>query len=256
MLKNKHKRFRWSTRLAYAVGLITSDGNLSRDQRHISFVSKNVELVQTFQKALGLHHKIQRRARGGERAKKYFYVDFSNKMLYAFLTAIGLTPAKSKTIRSVLVPEKFFADFLRGLFDGDGTFYSYYDTRWPNSFAFRLSLASASLHFIHWLKNKLTQLYKVKGFIHQGAGVYNLEYTKGDSRILITKMYHRGRLLFFAQKQYKISQALIKDKKFGLIKLQKQRRASSAVERCPEEAGVPSSTLGPGIIFFAAMVKW
>ena len=37
----------WSPDLAYAVGLLATDGNLSSDRRHMSFISKDRDLVET-----------------------------------------------------------------------------------------------------------------------------------------------------------------------------------------------------------------
>jgi hypothetical protein len=37
--------------LYYAIGLITTDGSLSKDERHIVFTSKDKEMVQLFQKS-------------------------------------------------------------------------------------------------------------------------------------------------------------------------------------------------------------
>lgn len=224
--QNQEKvKIEWSPNFAYAIGLITSDGCLSSDGRHIQFVSKDLELVEKFKIALAITNKIFRVARGGETFKKYYRVGLGDKVFYRFLNSIGLTSAKSKTIQSVSVPNEFFADFLRGLFDGDGTIYSYWDTRWPKSFCFKISFASASLNFTNWLKEKLTNLYGVKGILHKGKGVWNLEYTKGDSKILSTVMYCQANLLFLERKYLKVKEMLEQDKLLGLPMLQKQRMA-------------------------------
>lgn len=226
-LQNKVKT-EWSPNFAYAIGLITSDGCLHRDKRHMSFSSKDIELIKKFKTALGLKNKPTKSARGGETTKKYYSVHFGDKIFYQFLNSIGLTVAKSKTIKSVFVPDEYFADFLRGLFDGDGTFYTFWDKRWPNSFGFKTAFASASLKFTKWLKEKLTNLYDTKGCLHKGAGVTNLEYVKGDTKKIYQAMYYRDDLLFFSKKYIKIKNALKKDEKFGLIFLQKQQKAAVA----------------------------
>ncbi len=96
------------------------------------------------------------------------------------------------------VPDEFFADFLRGLFDGDGTFYTYWDTRWPRSFVYKISFASASSDFIIWFKDRLTQLYRVKGYICKGDGVLNIQYTKGDSEKFLL-LCIIGKVCFFCR---------------------------------------------------------
>ena len=205
-------RIEWSSNFAYAIGLIASDGNLAKEKGRISIKSADKGLVNNFKFALGLRNKNTKSARGGEKTKKYLNVYFRDITFYKFLNEIGLTPAKSKTIKKVIIPDKFFADFLRGFFDGDGTFYSYWDKRWPNSFVFQMSFASASYKFIQWLKNKLTKFYKVKGFVCRGDGVFNLRYVKRDSRKLYQIMYYGDNLLFLERKYFKIKNALEKDK--------------------------------------------
>ncbi len=48
----------WSPAVAYAVGLIATDGNLSRDGRHISVVSKDLDLLETLCRCLGLRVSV------------------------------------------------------------------------------------------------------------------------------------------------------------------------------------------------------
>lgn len=221
-------QIKWSSNFAYAIGLITSDGNLSSNKKKIGFVSKDLELIQKFKIALRITSKIHKYPRGQKPFKKYYNITIGDKVFYQFLNTIGLKSAKSKTIKFVRIPDQYFADFLRGLFDGDGTFYYYWDKRWPNSFGFKLSFISASIQFINWLKKKLTQAYKVKGYLHPGKGVVNLEYVKGDSKRIFAAMYYRNAPLFLNRKYRKLEKAITQDRKFGLEALQKQRHAAVA----------------------------
>jgi len=43
----------WTDRLAYAVGLAATDGNLSGDRRHLVFDSEDAQLVETFLVCVG-----------------------------------------------------------------------------------------------------------------------------------------------------------------------------------------------------------
>lgn len=221
----------WSQNFAYAIGLITSDGWLSKDKRHLGFRSKDLELINTFRNAPGLKNKISKYQ---DDKRIYFTISFGDKIFYNFLNNLGLYNAKSKTIAKVDIPDIFFPDFLRGLFDGDGSFYNFRDKRWPNSFGFKLSFASASPSFITWLKNRISSLFDIYGYLHKGAGVINLEYTKWASKKIISVMYYSNNILFLKRKYFKIKSAMKKDKKFGLEYLQKPRgRASSAVRALP-----------------------
>jgi hypothetical protein len=198
----------WRSDLAYAIGLIASDGHLSKDLHRIGMHSKDLEMINLFKKALQVKNKIGRNARGGEKEKKYFYTSFKSKQFYSFLQNIGITPVKSKTIQSVEIPNEFFADFVRGFFDGDGTFWTHWDKRWPNSYVYHVAFYSASKPFIEWLQNKMQILYQVKGLIKKGAGVYEIRYAKGDSRKIFQKMYYKDDLLFLSRKYSKMKGVL------------------------------------------------
>lgn len=106
----------WSNDLAYIVGLMTTDGNLSIDGRHISFTSKDIQLIKTFKKCLGIKNKIGLKTSGFSE-KKYPHIQFGDINFYKWLVGIGLTPHKSKTLGKLEIPDKYFFDFLRGHFD-------------------------------------------------------------------------------------------------------------------------------------------
>lgn len=195
---------RWSSELAYAVGLITTDGSLSIDGRHIAFVSKDRQLISTFKNCLGLKNKIGLRRGGFTGKKNYYCVQFGDVNFYEWLLNIGLTPNKTKTINKLLIPDEFFMDFLRGHFDGDGCFYSYWDKRWPNSFMFYTSFISHSLPHIKWLKKKINKLFKVDGSITIGRNVWVFRFAKSSSRVLISKMYHNKNVPCLERKRIKI----------------------------------------------------
>jgi len=143
---------RWSSEFAYAIGLLVTDGSLSKDGRHIVLVSKDREMIENFMKALDFQNKIGRHSRGSSIDKKYYRVQFGDVNFYNFLLKIGLMPNKTKIIRDVKIPSKYFFDFLRGHFDGDGSFYSYWDPRWRSSFMFYTVFVSASKNHIEWLQ--------------------------------------------------------------------------------------------------------
>lgn len=199
---------KWTPNLAYAIGLITSDGYLAKKTKLVGFCSKEIEMINLYKQAMNIAKKPGRHARGGEKEKKYYYIEFKSKQFYEYLNRIGVTATKSRTISHVTVPDAVFADFFRGLFDGDGTFWTTWDKRWPNSFVYILGISSASTDFINWLKNRLTNLYGVRGYVAKGAGVLTIRYTKRDSKVLFEKMYYSDNLLRLERKYQKIKNAL------------------------------------------------
>ena len=201
-------RVTWSSEFAYAIGLLTADGCLLNDGRHIDFTSKDYEQVATFKKCLKLETKISIKYSGI--GNRYYRVQFSDVLFREFLMSIGLTPAKSKTIESVLIPDKYFGDFLRGYFDGDGTSYSFYDSVFPKSYRFYVSFISASPRFIQWLQEKIQTMIEIKGHFSRtlGKDYIQLKYAKKEAMIICDYMYDNKEGPFLKRKHLKITRSM------------------------------------------------
>lgn len=205
---------KWCEKLAYAVGLLATDGCLYNDGRHIDFTSQDVQLIKTFQKCVGIKNKIGFKI-SGYSVKKCPHIQFGDVAFYKWLLTIGITPHKSKTISDLKIPNKYFFDFLRGHFDGDGCCYSYWDKRWRSSFMFYMTFASASENHITWLRKKIKKLTSVNGFVSKTTknDFFQLRYAKKESKILIPKMYHRMGLPCLNRKFEKLQSILEVDDK-------------------------------------------
>jgi|WetSurMetagenome_2_1015567.scaffolds.fasta_scaffold18844_6 hypothetical protein len=199
----RREKIKWTPYLAYVVGLITSDGCLYNDGRHISITSKDGDLLNTVKEILGLKVKIGYKTSGFS-DKKYLHLQFGDVKLYKWLQQIGLTPKKSRTIGDLKIPDKYFFDFLRGLFDGDGCFYSYWDKSWKSSFMFYVNFCSASKKFLKWLRKMLFKNAQVRGFIKPGNKVFILEFAKREGLRIIKGMYRKSNAPCLARKKDKI----------------------------------------------------
>lgn len=200
----------WSHRLAYVVGLLASDGCLSPNGRHIIFVSKDAEQIRNFKSLLRIKNKTGR-SRSGYEGIKIPRVQFGDVLFYRFLLNIGLKPNKSLTIGKIHVPDTYFFDFLRGVFDGDGSTYSYWDKRWKSSFMFYVQFASASPAFIGWLQRELFRRLSVRGHITRTVGHSNLQlkYAKQEGLKVLRSMYKRARRgTYLRRKRLKINAML------------------------------------------------
>lgn len=211
--KNINYQIKWTPEFAYAIGLLTTDGNLSKDGRHLDFTSQDIQLVKTFGDCMDLVDiKIGAKI-SGPSGKTCPHVQFSNVRLYKWLLRVGLMPNKSKKIGAVKIPDEYFFDFLRGHFDGDGSCFSYWDKRWPNSFMFYVKFCSASKKHILWLRSKLKNLLGINGSIDCSrrpprAPLFQLKYAKNESKILISKMYYKKDLPCLKRKYLKLKSIL------------------------------------------------
>lgn len=182
--------YSWTPDIAYLVGLFASDGCLINDNRHLNITSKDLEIITITKSILNINVKVVTKISGyGGQA---YHLSFSNVALYDFLLKIGLTPAKSKTIGSILVPDEYYADFFRGYFDGDGTIYGYWDTRWRSSLMYYTEIISASPSFLVWLQAQNVRLFNTSpGKIKPGTRADKLSYAKTDSQLLFKRIYYR-----------------------------------------------------------------
>jgi hypothetical protein len=205
------RNYVWSADTAYGVGLIASDGCLQRNGRHVDLTSKDFEQLLNFSKALGRDMKIGRKTSGS--GKFGYRIQFSDVAYYDFLLAAGLTPAKSKTLGPLTIPDEFYADFLRGLFDGDGSTYGYMDPRWRSSFMFYILFVSASQLFIEYIRQTNVRLVNglTRGAIHDAHGVISLSYAKADSHRLFQFMYYNDSCLSLTRKKLKLLSFIRKD---------------------------------------------
>lgn len=212
---------RWSSNFAYCVGLITTDGSLSKDGRHIVLVSKDPEIIRNFARVLHLKNKVSKKHSGYVKEKIYYFIQFGDVRLYRFLKIIGLHPNKTKSLKSLNVPDEYFADFLRGHLDGDGYTYSYWDKRWKSSFMLYTGFTSASVKHLHWIAKTVRRLYKISGRIkYIGKSAYQLIYAKKASLSLVSKLYYKKNVMCLSRKRYKIKRAYaIIQKQAGMLEL-------------------------------------
>lgn len=189
----------WSAESAYVVGLIATDGNLGRKKPVITIVSKDIDLLETVRRCVGLTTLIGRhRGAGGQH---YHRLSWHDRSLYRWLSEIGLTPAKSLTLRPLRIPDEYFVDFFRGCIDGDGSIVVYtdrYHLAKCDRYVYErlyLSIVSASYAFIDWLGATVHRLTNVEGSIgvekRPGShSVWRLRYAKSHSIQLLRWMYY------------------------------------------------------------------
>ncbi len=198
----------WSANFAYALGLLVTDGSVSKDGRHVTLVSKDEEQLNNFMKALHIKVPISH-TRSGYTKQDVTRLQFSDTLFSSFLQKVGIYPNKTKIIGRVDLPPEFFFDFLRGHLDGDGCVFSYWDKRWKSSFMFYTIFVSASREHVDWLRHEIAERLMVQGHIvtAKNGTVFQLRFAKQDSLKLWDKMYY-PRALSLTRKKLKIKKIL------------------------------------------------
>lgn len=183
----------WTPALAYAVGLIATDGCLSSDWKTVVQTSKDADLLATFLDCLGRSAPIRP-------SRRSFRVQIADVGFYDWLLSIGLTQRKSLTLGRVAIPDRVFVHFARGLLDGDGTIRTslvvpnprrYPDHRYQQ---LTVQFLSASEDHVQWVRETLHELLGLTGWLGQRrrrdrATLHVLRYAKHESIALLTEMY-------------------------------------------------------------------
>lgn len=184
----------WSSDMAYILGFIATDGCLVEHENGyhaLNITNKNKNILERILTAMHSDHKISIKSRGGVPKKKYFQLQIRNQFIYKDLLKLGLTPRKSKTLKLPGVPSKFFNDFIRGCFDGDGSVTVWRDPRWKNPWQIRTVFSSGSCVFLQEIQQNLhRQAGLSMGSIQYLIREYELCYSISDSVKLYNYMYN------------------------------------------------------------------
>lgn len=188
-------RVDWTQDLAYAVGLIATDGCLTG--RAITFTSTDRQLVETFLACVGQSVKIGVQIRP-HRLPAY-RAQLGNQILFNWLISIGITQRKSLTIGAIAVPDAFLLSVVRGLLDGDGSVRNYWYTVPTGTRPYEALVAlfhSASRPHLEWLQQELARLHGFRGALYRKRqhpnDLHVLKYATKEARRLLPLLYPDG----------------------------------------------------------------
>lgn len=205
---------KWSAPIAYVVGLIVTDGNLSKDGRHLSLVSKDYNLLKVARDCLGIDNAI--RPHKGGLGHDIYHLQWGDRNFYDWLLGIGLLPAKSLRLGRLTIPDDYLADFMRGCIDGDGTILAYtdryniYKGKSYSNERLLIKLVSASQIFMEWLQQSIARVTGAQGALILAktrypnyAPLWILKYAKHESIRLLRWMYYAPEVPCLARKRAK-----------------------------------------------------
>ncbi len=188
----------WTSTLAYAVGLIATDGGLVRG-RSISFPSADRELVELLLGCLGKSNSIS--VERSEEGNIYYRTQIGDVAMYRWLVSIKIEPRKSLTLGAIDVPEAYLFPLARGLLDGDGSIMNKVaraDTKRRSNYRWeylQTKFVSASLVHITWLRAELGAATGLQGYIMttkakgRRHACYALRFSKHASLRLLPLLY-------------------------------------------------------------------
>jgi len=168
---NKNFFKKWSNEMAYVLGFFMADGYVFTGKRGASYFAiqiKDKDLLINIRFVLGSEHKITKRIHIKDKSIFYRLQIGSNEMCED-LAKLGIKERKTYRLKlPTNIPKKYFGEFVRGYFDGDGNVWIGFIQRkqFKNTHTIQTVFTSASNGF---LKDLYKSLQK-RGI--KGGGIY------------------------------------------------------------------------------------
>ena len=202
--------------MSYILGFIVADGCLGvkrirkRDggkQYALNITSKDRFHLENIKEVMASQQKICPKYGSYTSKKDYYCIQIGHQEICKNLVKLGILPRKTYNLSSIKIPEKYFPDFVRGFFDGDGTVYIYNVNQTPQ---IKAAFISPSLNFITEFNRRLcTNLNIPIKTIHQGIPkrtergmvLYSICFYVDDCEKLAEFMYGNNSSLYLPRKR-------------------------------------------------------
>ncbi len=207
---NKDFFKKWSPEMAYVLGFFAADGYITVNKRGGQFWSIQITdkiLLEDIKRVIEAEHKIGVRMRSGNESTVY-RLQIGSIEMCENLRSLGFYERKTKSLAVPNVPKKYFADFVRGYFDGDGNVWigKINKERKSPSFTLMTMFTSCSTEFLKVLHKRLNFYGLGGGSLYISKRNYSrLQFSARDSLKLYDFMYnHESHLkngLFLSRKK-------------------------------------------------------
>jgi hypothetical protein len=204
-LYNKDFFKTWSTDMAYILGFMYADGNLVKTKRgnhYVAIYTADEPLLVAMAKCMQSEHKIAERK--SETGANY-RIQIGSKEWFEDLGKLGLFPDKTSRMRLPETPEKYFGDFVRGYFDGDGNVWKglIHKDRATTTLTIQVSFTSCSQKYLSDLRLSL-QILGIKGggiFTPKKLNYSRLTFSSNDALKIYEIMYNSQHKLYLKRKK-------------------------------------------------------
>lgn len=212
IFKKKNEAFfeKWTSEMAYVLGYILADGSLIKNKRGAYFTeiqSIDKEIIVKIRQALDSNLKISvYRPKNGQLR---YRLQVGSKKIFSDLLKLGVKPKKSGKETLPKIPYRYFPDFLRGYFAGDGNVvFGYFNKtgRKSKSRYFSIRFTSGGKTLLNQIKHKLSTELKTTGSLFFAGRAWRLCYGPNNSEKIFGFLYHKNKTkpLIFLKRKYKV----------------------------------------------------
>lgn len=183
---------------AYCLGFLYADGCVADDGAIVfSQHSKDIDILYKIKDIIGYNGKII------TKDNNVCCMVINRRKIANQLIELGCIPRKSKIIKfpsNDIVPEKFMCDFLRGVFDGDGSI---------KQNAQVATISTSSSYFIDGLKNHFSWLYYAV-YKDKKWGCYSFALNrKAETKKFLNYIYRGGYSKIYLNRKFNIAKRVL-----------------------------------------------
>ena len=188
---------KWSHDMSYVLGFWWADGCMFDSLFSISQKKEDGYILQDIAQVMGYKGPIR------VIRDKYCILDINSRQITNAIFNMGGEEKKSLKCKLPYIPSKYFCDFVRGVFDGDGSI-SVYDYG-----AVDVSITSGSNEFVYALCNALID--HIKGIDCKVSSLkgkyYRIRISKKNAILFGDYIYSSPSSLYLKRKQKKFKEA-------------------------------------------------
>lgn len=189
---------------AYILGLIYADGFVGEDNNFVLSM-KDSQIVEDVANALEFTGDIKKTNTGGfKNSKKCYRLNLSSKKLVSDLNKYGVYPQKSLTLDKFPdIEERFYGDFLRGYFDGDGSISSYVRNTTSKGKLYSYEILRMTIIATEPFIIKIKEKFDVKGSIRASVteGLVYLDIQGKKDLLKLYELMYKNATIFLERKK-------------------------------------------------------
>lgn len=177
-----------SHNMAYILGILASDGTVKLDRNEVKLTLERTdrELLEKIHKELNMSRPIHDYE--DRKGHKNSSLVISSSQIKADLASYGIIPQKTfKLIFPKNLDKKYWIDYIRGFFDGDGCISQRKDGH------VTFSLYCACQDFLQTIVDFLYEQYNIpKKVIYKHGNIYKVEYAKKATEQIYHILYTKN----------------------------------------------------------------
>ena len=193
--------------MAWLLGFIASDGSVSSSDNgiKIGLAETDLEILEKIKQEVKIENKINRYITKDN--FKVVELVWSSKKHKDALAKYSITPKKTFTLEPpILLPHKYWIDYIRGYFDGDGSVNLIHSNGAPC--ALRWQISAATDYVLKWIVETLYSDYNIPKVNiqfdpnHGKNGIYTIQYSTNATKQIYNILYTSSNFFLKRKKEH------------------------------------------------------